>query len=299
MFEIKKKKRNLNFISKIAKNDIIIGIPADGEEMSTLGLVNFGDTVVPSPAFGKECEINAVGFDYVDTSKPKENRYVCTVWTYPFGNRYANKVPIDQYRDCYPRVHVAPNEIELTMTSDDDGNRFIVALLPSGYTETIILSAINMFIEIFGRCCVFKNKVSMEYKKKKVNWEILPPGEKPSEHFSKMLKEQGKEIDTFDVERLSTIEKYKPKIIAEGVNGFMGYYAYVFDNCCILESAIYGNATYIVPADNWEVSSQKTKKELFDEKCIMAKIIHTEHWEKNLRARMKEAEGKTLPWWDF
>ena len=55
------------------------------------------------------------------------------------------------------------------------------------------------------------------------------------------------------------MEMYNATTMVEGVNGFKGYYAYLYDNYCVLESAFYGNATYIIPKDNWEELSQKTK----------------------------------------
>lgn len=72
---------------------------------------------------------------------------------------------------------------------------------------------------------------------------------------------------------------YNATTMVEGVNGFKGYYAYLYDNYCVLESAFYGNATYIIPKDNWEELSQKTKRELFDEK----------RWSKNRPYRKMEA----------
>ena len=77
--------------------------------------------------------------------------------------------------------------------------------------------------------------------------------------------------------------KYNSEKIVEGINGFKGYYAFVFSGYCVLESAIYGNATYIIPRENWENLSQKTKKELFAEDKVVAKIDHTEKWQQNIK----------------
>ncbi len=79
------------------------------------------------------------------------------------------------------------------------------------------------------------------------------------------------------------MEKFKAEMIGEGINGFKGYFAYVFSILCILESVVYGNATYVIPRDNWEILSQKTKKELFDEEKVVAKISHTEKWSQKVR----------------
>ena len=69
-----------------------------------------------------------------------------------------------------------------------------------------------------------------------------------------------------------------------------GYYAYFFDKYCVLECAIYGNATYIIPKDNWEVMSQKTKKELTDEKVLIAKLDHRRDWKTNIASVFKKLE---------
>lgn len=94
-------------------------------------------------------------------------------------------------------------------------------------------------------------------------------------------------MDTYDGYRLRYIEKYHFEKVVEGINGFKGYYAYVFKKYCVLESAIYGNATYIIPKENWEILSQKTKKELFDEGYVIKKIDHTKSWEYNIRTIFK------------
>ena len=93
----------------------------------------------------------------------------------------------------------------------------------------------------------------------------------------------GKKTDTYDIFRLEYMEKYNSEKIVEGINGFKGYYAFIFSKCCVLESAIYGNATYVIPRENWEILSQKTKKELFDEKKVIRKIDHTEKWKQNIK----------------
>ena len=83
------------------------------------------------------------------------------------------------------------------------------------------------------------------------------------------------------------MEKYNSEKIAEGINGFKGYYAFIFLRCCVLESAIYGNATYIIPKENWEILSQKTKKELFDENKVIGKIDHSAKWEQNISDKFR------------
>ena len=110
--------------------------------------------------------------------------------------------------------------------------------------------------------------------------------------MTRQLKEQGVPHDTFDVNRLYVLDRYDVEFVAEGINGFSGYYAYVFKNHCVLESAAYGNATYIIPKENWESLSQRTKQELLDEDLVVAKIIHTSDWKYQIRRVIKKLEGQ-------
>lgn len=97
-----------------------------------------------------------------------------------------------------------------------------------------MLDAINIFLEIFGECYLFdgKIKVNESTNRRRCNWEILPPGERPSVHLTNQLRSYGEPTDTYDVNRLKMLERYKVEQIAEGINGFDGYYAYVFKNHC-------------------------------------------------------------------
>lgn len=61
---------------------------------------------------------------------------------------------------------------------------------------------------------------------------------------------------------------------------------------CVLESALYGNATYIIPKENWEVLSQKMKKELLDEKIVIEKVIHSKNWKSNIRSIIRRLENQ-------
>lgn len=274
-------------------NRINIGIPVKNNENAKVGLKNIGELILPSANFGKTCEKNAYGYTYVDKTRPKEYRYVSTNWVQPWGNDYASPEPVDIYRDCYPKVEVPPTEIEFSLVNDKLGNKYIVANLTQDIRSHYLKETVNMFLEIFGFCNIYSDDLEISTtNRRRCNWEILPPGEKPSIHLQRQLQSQGKNTDTFDVDRLQTLEKYKTEQIVEGINGFNGYYAYVFANICVLESAIYGNATYIIPKDNWELLSQKTKKELLDNKQVLNKIIHNEKWEREIRQVIRNLENQ-------
>jgi len=264
---------------------IQIGIPVIGDEAKKIGLVNVGDNILPSIKYGVSCMRNANGYYYADKSQPKKKRYISTNWIQPFGNENASSIAVDIYKPCYPRIEVSPTGIELELFEDSNENKYIIANLTPIKRENYLKETVNIFLEIFGLCYIFSNeiKINENRNRRRCNWEILPPGEKPSVHLTHMLKKQNQSEDTFDVARLEFIDKYKAEQVVEGLNGFSGYYAYVFKNYCVLESAVYGNATYIIPKENWEVLSQKTKQDLTHDNVVVEKIRHTEKWEKTIR----------------
>lgn len=152
--------------------------------------------------------------------------------------------------------------------------------------------AINLMLEIYGICYIYDDVIQVEKtsKRRRCNWEILPPGEMPSKHVEKQVESINQRTDKYNIARLNYIEMYNFVTSVEGINGFKGYYAYLFENYCVFESAFYGNATYIIQKNNWEEMSQKTKKELIDEKRIIGKIDHTKNWKKNIANMFKNLE---------
>ena len=273
---------------------IQIGIPAGDKEIAKLNLQNVGDMVLPSAKFGPVCEKNAHGYSYPDETQPMVRRYVTTIWTQPYGNDYASPVASDIYRKCYPVVEVPPTEIELELFEDQNGVRYIIANLTDEIRENYMVQAVNLFFEIFGECYVYSDEFSMatSNNRRRCNWQMLPPGQKPSAHLANMLRDAGENADSYDVERLRVLDRYNAEQVVEGINGFEGYYAYVFENHCVLESAIYGNATYIIPKENWEELSQKTKQELLDDNVVVAKLIHNARWQYVIRSKMRELENQ-------
>lgn len=182
--------------------------------------------------------------------------------------------------------------IELQLFKSKDGQLYVIVVLTDEIRANYLKEAVNILLEIYGVCYIFDGEIQLDYssKRQKCNWEMLPPGEMPSRHIKKQLGERGEKTDTYDIFRLEYMEKYNSEKIVEGINGFKGYYAFIFSKCCVLESAIYGNATYIIPKENWEILSQKTKKELFDENKVIGKIDHTAKWKQNVSDKFRMLE---------
>lgn len=279
---LKKKRINkLNLPRNFNINKLQIGIPVKNDEAKKVNLKNVGDIVLPSAKFGNTSHKNAYGYFYADYEQPKERRCVSTNWIQPYGNDDASSIAVDIYRECYPRVYVPSFGIEFVLYEENE-QQYILANLTDRIRKEFLKETINLFLEIFGYCYIFKNglEIKDENKRRRCNWEILPPGEKPSIHLKNQLKKSNEKTDTFYMDRLDTIEQYEAEMIVEGINGFSGYYAYVFENICILESAKYGNATYFIPKENWEILSQKTKQELLDDNKVVKKLIHNQKWKK-------------------
>ncbi|MBO6175251.1 MAG: hypothetical protein V8S18_01960 [Lachnospira sp.] len=271
-------------------NKIQLGIPVMDNEAEIVGLKEDGDIVLPSGTFGPQSRKNAYGYSYADKTKSKERRYVFTNWVYPFGNTNASMVAADIYKECYPKIEVEAYGIELQLYEDESKQQFVIVNMTDDVRKKYMKEAINLMLEIYGKCYVYDDVIRIEktIKRKRCNWEMLPPGEMPSRHVEKQLKSMNQKTDTYDIARLNYMEMYNATTMVEGVNGFKGYYAYLYDNYCVLESAFYGNATYIIPKDNWEELSQKTKRELFDEKKVVEKIDHTEKWKHNIARIFKK-----------
>ena len=286
--------RQLTLPTSFDANKIQIGIPVDVDEATTVGLYNVGESVLPSPAFGCVSKRNACGHEYADKSQSKIKRYVNTMWVQPFGNSSASYIPVDIYRACYPKSVVSPTGIELVLYENSEKKQFVLAHLIQDIRDNHLVDVVNLFLEIYGRCYVFDEEIDVTpiMKRRRCNWELLPPGEKPSVHLVRQLKEQGAAYDTFDVNRLYVLDRYDVEFVAEGINGFSGYYAYVFKNYCVLESAAYGNATYIIPKENWEALSQKTKQELLDNNLVVEKIVHTANWKYAIRQAIRRLEDQ-------
>lgn len=285
--------RKFNIPNTYDINRIQLGIPVTGDEATKVGLKKVGDIILPSGNFGKKCTRNAYGYSITDKTKPMERRYVSTNWIYPFGNTNASKTAVDMYRKCLPKVEFEAYGIELRLYEDASKQQFVIVDMTEEIRNKYVTEAVNIMLEIYGKCYVYDGIIQIEdtIQRRRCNWELLPPGEMPSKHMARQLGNMGKKSDTYDIARLEYIETYDASICIEGINGFKGYYAYLLKKCCVLECAVYGNATYIIPKDNWEEMSQKTKKMLIDEKILIAKIDHTKNWKENIACILKKLEN--------
>lgn len=284
---IKNKIRKCNFLNQFDLNKIKIFVPFEEKVNEKLKFKNIGDILVPSPLLGRISNMNANGWEEKEKNKEKVDKLVSTIWLHPYGNHKIPEVAIDIYRKCYQTVFHAPYEIKFQLIENNKKQKIIAAILEKGF-EYNIIHIINLFIEIADICYISDSEDFLETKYTFYNWELLPPGELPHNFVKKFIRNKQITNKTFDMHRLEVLDSYEVEERGNGINGFYGYFAYIFDSFCIFESPIYGNATYIVPKENWKELSRMSKKELFDNNFVIKKIIHDKDWERNIKSTIND-----------
>lgn len=290
---IKRRKRKISLPINIDRRVVKIGVPYEEKMKDIINLINVGDSVLPAQKFGRWCKRNANRYSYPDKTKPKELRTIFTLSYYPYGNIDAGEREFDVERMCYPRVDVAPLGIEMVLIESEAGQKYVVADLDN-YDDYHLLTAINIFVEVFGFCHLsdegFEEKKGIA--RLHCNWEFLPPGEWPSKHLDNYItnsKDNDKKHLYFK-ERLEHIEKIGCSVAYTGNGGFSDYVAYQFKKICVLESAEYANATYIVPIDIWEELSKMTKYQLYSNNYCLRRLPHTTKWREQIVEIVHELE---------
>ena len=253
-----------------------------------------GDTVLPT-ATGPITRFNADGKWQVHRDRPKEQRYVRTVyWTRrQWAGRGATEEHSDFrdiYRACYPRTPVAPPSLELTYVEHKE-DRLLIAPPIRNTPENLesIRHAINLLLELFGECELVQTDLSRfaDISVKRLHWRMLPPGAHPwerlHEHLKDVLKRSSENTQTVIFDRQQTILSLEPDEQYIGLGGFADYIAYVFKSrgFVVMESIRKGNAIYVF-GDDWRQLSQLTKAEILSEHHHIARIVHTKGWKGRL-----------------
>lgn len=88
--------------------------------------------------------------------------------------------------------------------------------------------------------------------------------------------------------KVRVIQSLQPDCKYTGLGGFTSYCIFEFTEkqIYVLESLIYGNATYILGED-WESLSQLSKAEILNGNHHLKRFVHGENWENNLREFIK------------
>lgn len=245
-----------------------------------------GTTLLPS-IVGKVTRYNAEGKWMKQMKAPLETVYHTTMryWKDWHGNDHSGLVDMPYKRR--PRRFIAPPSIELTLSKNTEGKVTIVSGLVGDWRndEEPLIHAINLFLELFGECVILDEEKSevLPTNIQRVNWKILPEGEYPFERVKQELRPVLNRINkskrSFVDERLERLNGFKPEYTVIGQNGFSGYIvmAYPDRNLYILESLLYGNATYALSED-WQSVSQLSKAEILNNRLHKGRVIHRTNW---------------------
>jgi hypothetical protein len=294
---------NAPFIKNGQKYQVGISLSSvSTSKLKQLGLekATVGDSVLPSAEFGPVSRYNAEGKSVPNKKLPKETMYRQAEWCWKQWAGRGETIEVCKIVDVpykrYPRTHFAPPSIELAVLTDSQGERVIVtpAIKYEVGNENDLTHGVNLILEIFGECRFFDDSLSQIIKVplKRLNWSLLPPGERPwatlKNELQPIIKQVSKGKRRVIENRLETINKHKPNFAAVGTGGFSGYVVLGFPkiNLYVLESLLYGNATYILGSD-WKNLSQLTKKEILANELHEERIIHQESWYEKINLVIK------------
>ena len=149
-----------------------------------------------------------------------------------------------------------------------------------------------MILGLFGECTIDYSSQYSKIKKKRLDWDILPPGKYPWEKVKSTIEDITQKSNRTQTEMMlrncKTIIDMAPEFVAYGKSGYRGYVVFGFPKVqlYILESIFPNNATYVFNSD-WEKLSQMTKAEILSNDLHEARIIHSANWEKSFKTLMK------------
>jgi len=247
-----------------------------------------GESLLPPASAGPSCRKNAEGWLIVHRDQPKETAYREFLWSwteYHGPYEYEESRIVEQPYQRYPRTQVTPPAIEIATSTTDSGRVVVLSRSFSRVEEQDAILGVNVLLELFGEAEVLHADLSsvIPQEVQRLNWEVLPSGEHPWSHLQPAVKDvldqQGERKRPVFENRWSTIASYKPDFTAVGRAGFSGYLIFGFPDrdLYILESAYYGNATYVLDR-NWETLSTLTKAELLHNSLHRERIVHRDGW---------------------
>jgi hypothetical protein len=245
-----------------------------------------GERVLPS-SLGPVSTYNAEGKYNVRRDLPMETAYRQTEWHWTEWDGTEQSRIVDVPYERYPREFVPPPSKELQILKNAKGEKVVASdqLTFSLKNLPEITHTVNLFLELFGECDLLKADLVPVVKTpmKRLNWTILPPGKYPWSKLSALVQpilDKAKDGNAPVIkDRLSRVAARVPEFVAVGHGGYRGYVVFGFPKkgVFVLESAYYGNATYVFD-QNWEQLSKMTKAEILDGNLQKQRIIHREGW---------------------
>lgn len=252
-----------------------------------------GDTITPKP-IGTATRFNVHGKEKILRGQPKEKLYRTQEWTHEEWRGKGETVTVTSLVDIpyyrYPRDLIEGYGHELTI-KENAGNKLIslnTTLVYDNSSIDSLAAAINIFLEVFGYVDIYDESmeaIPSPAEIRRLNWIVLPKGQKISEADLKDILSKSKRIRPVEMLRQERISSFDPDIRAIGMGGFTGYVIYVFSKkkIAVLESIKYGNASYVISNDNWEELSKMTKQQLLAKSLVEQREIHTKGWFRKIK----------------
>lgn len=288
------------------RQNVSVVFPNASAQMNRLAELGFtvplveGEVLLPAANLGRASKRNANGYEIVHRDQPKQIRYhqIQWTWTEMHGKDPVERTGIKErpyYR--YPRTTVSPYSIELVIRNNDEGALIVVAG-PFDATDSGALPAlqntIHMFVDLFGSCVLVRNpQEARQIATRKLNWEILPRGERPweraKEAIGRMIGRAKANEQPVLQARFDAIGAYRPTFTATGRGGFSRYVVHGWERqqVYLLESMEVNNATYVLK-DNWEAVSAMTKAQILHTSSHDARLIHREQWFNDLSTLLEQ-----------
>jgi hypothetical protein len=297
---VKKVRKSEQYLVHLAEGEKgYIGLAITEELIPKLIEIGFekdlkeGECVLPSPKFGRVSKFNSNGVEEPQRDLPKERCSTPIYWQWKdWGGNYHSEVRYRPY-ERYPRKFIAPPCTELLIIKKGE-EKFVLAgeaIIKGNTDEANIVHNINLMLELFNKVEIFRDNLE-KYKPTniiKLNWELLPSGAMCWEQYQKHLEPVLQRATSGKIpvirHRLEKIEELKPEFRARGEKGYQGYIVFGFpsQNLYVLESAMYGNATYVFEGD-WATLSKLTKAEILAGNLHKHRIIHQQGWEKQIES---------------
>lgn len=251
--------------------------------------------VVPRPYLGINSQRNAVGECIPDKSKHKIIDYRASTYRLKDWGGYWHEGTCEIPYSKYPSIFIEPQNFKFQIIKSNKKEILIVnqEFINEEAEYKNIKFCFNLFLEIFKEVETYtmdRNSFQLKVPLKEVDWEILPKGTKIWESFKnkKLFNKISLSSQKLLKDRFEYIETFKPNREFQGKAGYTGYVVFCFDSerIYVLDSIIYGNATYIF-SDKWENFSKLTKKDIIMNHYEKARIIHSNDWRKRLAKELK------------
>jgi hypothetical protein len=254
-----------------------------------------GDYEFLPPEVGKATRVNLRGEEKVLRDAPLQtvHRMVNTSWLDWHGKEHSGVVSRAYKRS--PRFIVPPPLTPFILTSFND-DRVVVSEVCT-FTEQEAsrnLRILNLFLELFRQAEIIDENGSLLIapKLKKLAWNVLPKGdypwEKAKEHVQRVTSSLPPNEQAVIDYRMQVIARYRPNVLAIGINGFHAYFVFGFPqkNLFVLESIHLDNATYVFATD-WVSFCDLTKKEIIEGGLHKDRIIHDKKWATRIKMALR------------